>query len=49
MDHFEQRLKENINSMIAGHTFDSHQEMYQRAVKIAQVLDEVEGEVRAPG
>ena len=32
--------------MITGDTFDNHKEMYQRAVKIAQVLNEVEGENR---
>ena len=35
MDHFEQRLKGSIKSMIAGHSFDHFQEMYQRAIKIA--------------
>jgi len=49
MDHFEQGLKGNIKSMIARHTFDSHKEMYQRAVKITQVLDEAEEESRAAG
>jgi len=47
MDHFEQGLKGNIRSMIAGHTFDHFQDMYQRAVKIARVLDESENESRA--
>jgi len=34
-------------SMIAGHTFDHFQDMYQRAVKIARVLDESENESHA--
>jgi len=33
--------------MITGHTFDRYQEMYQKAIKIARVLDEVEGENKA--
>jgi len=49
MDHFEKGLKGNIKSMIAAHAFDSHQEMYQRAIKIAQVLNEAEGGSRAVG
>jgi len=47
MDHFEQGLKGSIKSMIAGHSFDNYQEMYQRAVKIAQALDETERENKA--
>jgi len=35
MDHFEQGLKGSIKLMIAGHSFDSYQELYQQAVKIA--------------
>jgi len=44
MYHFEQGLRANINSMITGLTFDNYQKMYQRAVKIARVLDETERE-----
>jgi len=47
MDHFAQGLKGRIWSMIAGHTFDHFQDMYQRAVKIARVLDESENESHA--
>jgi len=47
MDHFEQGLKGSIRSMIAGHTFDHFQDMYQRAVEIARVLEESKNESRA--
>ena len=47
MDHFEQGLKGNVKSMIAGHKFDSYQEMYQSAIKISRILDETKGENRA--
>ena len=49
MDHFEQGSKGNIKSIIMGHMFDSYQEMYQRAVKIARVLDKTERENEAAG
>jgi len=48
MDHFEQGLRGNFKSMIAGQTFQNFQDMYQRAVKIARVLEESENENRAP-
>jgi len=35
--------------MIAGHVFASFQEMYQRAVKIARVIEETEVESRQIG
>jgi len=35
MDHFEQGLRGDIKSVIAGQTFTSFQDMYQRAVKVA--------------
>ena len=38
MDHFEQGLRGDIKSVIAGHTFANFQEMYQRAIKVACVL-----------
>ena len=47
MDHFDQGLKGDNRSMIAGQTFDIFQDMYQRDVKIAQVLEESENERRA--
>jgi len=40
MDHFEQGLRGDIRSMIAGQTFANFQKMYQWAVKIARVLEE---------
>ena len=39
MDHFEQGLRRDIKSVIAGQNFDNFQEIYQRAVKIARVLE----------
>jgi len=47
MDHFEQGLRGNIKSMIAGQTFQKFQDMYQRAVKIARVLEQLKNENRA--
>jgi len=44
MDHFEQGLKGLIKRMIAGYVFTSFQEMYQRVVKIARVIEETEAE-----
>jgi len=49
MDHFKQGLKGPIKRMIAGHIFTSFQEMYQRAVKIAQVIEEIEDKSRQMG
>ena len=47
MDHFEQGLQGSIRSMIAGQTFENFQEMYQRVVKVARVLEEIERESKA--
>jgi len=47
MDHFEQGLRGNIKSMIAGRTFENFQDMYQRAARIAHVLEESENESQA--
>jgi len=47
MDHFEQGLKGTIKSVLAGQTFGTFQEMYQRAVKTARVLEESEVEIQA--
>jgi len=44
IDHFEQGLKGPIKRMTAGHVFTSFQEMYQRVVKIARVIEETEAE-----
>jgi len=46
MDHFEQGLRGDIKSVIAGQTFTSFQDMYQRAVKVAWVLEENEKETQ---
>jgi len=47
MDHFEQGLRGDIKSVIASRTFANFQEIYQRAVKVARVLDESEKETQA--
>jgi len=47
MNHFEQGLRGDIRSMIAGQTFDNFHSMYQRAVKIARVLEETKMEKQA--
>ena len=44
MDHFEQGLRGDIKNVIAGQTFANFQDMYQRAIKIARVLEEIEKE-----
>jgi len=46
MDHFEQELKGNIKYIAVGHAYANFQEMYQRVVMIAQVIDETEAENR---
>jgi len=33
-------LKEEIKQIIAGHAYTNFQEMYQRAVKVARIIDE---------
>jgi len=47
MDHFEQGLRGDIKSVLAGQTFTSYKEMNQRAVKVARVLEETEKETQA--
>ena len=42
MDHFEQGLKGSIKTIIAGHSFDNFQEIYQQAMKTARVLEEID-------
>ena len=49
MDHFEQGLRGPIKRMIAGHVFTNFQEMHQRAVKIARVIEETEAEGQQMG
>ena len=46
MDHFEQSLKGPIKRMIVGHVFSNFQEMYQRVVKIARVIEKTKAESR---
>jgi len=46
MDHFEQGPRGDIKSVIAGQTCTSFQDMYQRAVKFARVLEENEKETQ---
>jgi len=46
MDHFEQGLRGDIKLVIAGQTFTSFQDMYQRAVKVARVLEGNEKETQ---
>ena len=47
MDHFEQGLRADIKSVTACQNFDNFQDMYQRAIKIARVLEETERENQA--
>ena len=47
MDYFEQGLIKDIKSIITGQNFDNFQDKYQRAVKIARVLEEAERENQA--
>jgi len=47
MDHFEQGLRGDIKSVIAGQTFTNFQEMYQKAVKVARVMEENQRETQA--
>jgi len=47
IDHFEQGLRGDIKSVIAGQTFANFQEMYQKAVKVARVMEENKQETQA--
>jgi len=40
MDHFEQGLRGKVQQIIEGYTYDNFQEMYQKAVKIARIMNE---------
>jgi len=42
MNHFEQELKEEVKQTIARRTYVNFQEMYQRAMKVACVLNVIE-------
>jgi len=44
--HFEQGLRGDIKPVIAGQTFANFQEMHQRAVKVAHVLEDNEKEAQ---
>ena len=46
MDHFEQGLRGDITSVIAGQTFANFQDMYQRAIMIVRALEETEKETQ---
>ena len=49
MDHFEQGLKGSIEKIVVGHAYASFQEMFQRAMKIARVMDETKVKNREIG
>jgi len=49
MNHFEQGLKGQIKQIIAEYAHTSFKEMYQRAVKIARIINEIEIEDRGKG
>ena len=40
MDHFEQGLRGEVKQIIAGHAYANFQEMYQKAVKVAYIINE---------
>jgi hypothetical protein len=46
MNHFEHGLRGEIKAALAGQTFVTFQDLYQKAVKVARVLEEVEREKR---
>ena len=43
---FEQGLRGEVKQIMAGYTYDNFQEMYEKAVKIARVMNETEIEIR---
>jgi len=45
-EHFEQGLRGEVKQIIAGYTYGSFQEMYQKALKIARIISETEIENR---
>ena len=47
MDHFEQGLTGDIRPLLVGQAFDNFQDLYQRAVKVARVLEESRRERQA--
>jgi len=49
MNHFEQGLKGEIKQIIAGYAYSNFQEMYQRAVKVARIIDETKIENKEKG
>jgi len=46
MDHFEQGLRGEVKQIIAGYTYDNFQEINQKAVKIACIMNKTEIENR---
>ena len=46
IDHFEQGLRGEVKQIIAGYTYDNFQEMYQKVVKIARIMNETKTENR---
>jgi len=49
MDHFEQGLRGEIKQIIAVYAYANFQEMYQRVVKVAHIIDETKIENKAKG
>ena len=49
MNHFEQGLKGEIKQIIAGYAYTNFQEMYQRTVKVARIIDETKIENKEKG
>ena len=47
MDHFEQGLRGEVKQITTGYSYDSFQEMYQKAAAIARIMSEAEIENRA--
>jgi len=47
IDHFEQGLKEEIKQIIVGYAYINFQEMYQRAAKVARIIDDTKIENKA--
>ena len=46
MDHFEQGLKGEVKQIIAGYTYGSFQEIYWKAVKIAEIENREKDQVK---
>jgi len=46
VDHFEQGLRWEVKQIIAGYPYDNFKEMYQKAMKIARIINQTEIENR---